>query len=382
VAPRNDLERAIAAVWASVLGADRVGVEDHFTELGGHSLAAMRVSALLRAGHKIAVSPRDVLRHPTVAALAGIAAAKGAPDGRVSGPEGVTTTYRKVTDGQIPGPDGSLVWFRRSGTGPTLFCVHDTATLCFGQLAEELGPSRPVAALQHPAMVDPGYASMPVTELAALYAGSVRAAAPGGPYHLLGWCAGVPVLWELARLLSAGGGEVVICLLDPKLGDPGSGGSISALARLRHCEELLVRLHAEPGGRRATDLRREILDVLRGLFPDAVRVHDVQAGDVDEGWPEVVRSWREQEQARLDYRFGPLDVPVHLLASDEAVNNPGFFHDGMSYEGYVAAWRRLAGDRLATHRVTGWHDGMLRPPLVTRFALDLAAILDEGSAGA
>jgi amino acid adenylation domain-containing protein len=370
-APRNDVERVIAEVWAGVLGVERVGVEDRFAALGGNSLTAMRVSALLRSNHKIPVSARDVLGRSTVAELAEAASAALAAAAR--GGEDVPV-YRKLTDGQVLGADGTLVWFRRTGTLPPLFCVHDTATLCFSDLAKELGEEWPVAAIQHPAMIDPAYAGLPIEELARVYGESIRAAAPAGPYRLLGWCSGVPVLWELARQLLAGGHQVTICLLDPKLGDPTGGGSLSSLASLRECEELTGRLRADPDGPDSLELRRKIMALLRSLFPEGVQAHDVRLDDVDEGWPEVVRAWREQEQARLDYRLEPLPAEVHLVASDEAVHNPGFFCDAMTYDGYLAIWRELAGGTLPVHRVPGWHDGMLRPPLVSQFARTVAGI--------
>ncbi|HEY0698469.1 MAG TPA: acyltransferase domain-containing protein, partial [Micromonospora sp.] len=40
VAPRDDRERLIAAIWSDLLGVGQVGVNDNFVELGGHSLLA------------------------------------------------------------------------------------------------------------------------------------------------------------------------------------------------------------------------------------------------------------------------------------------------------------------------------------------------------
>ncbi|WP_406217955.1 amino acid adenylation domain-containing protein [Streptomyces canus] len=69
VAPRTVAEERIAEVWAQVLGLERVGVEDGFFEIGGHSIRAVAlVGALRSAGFDIGV--RDVFEHRTVAELA------------------------------------------------------------------------------------------------------------------------------------------------------------------------------------------------------------------------------------------------------------------------------------------------------------------------
>ncbi|NEB71599.1 hypothetical protein G3I39_31700, partial [Streptomyces fulvissimus] len=38
-APRTATERALCAIWAEVLGADRIGVDDDFFALGGDSIS-------------------------------------------------------------------------------------------------------------------------------------------------------------------------------------------------------------------------------------------------------------------------------------------------------------------------------------------------------
>jgi natural product biosynthesis luciferase-like monooxygenase protein/amino acid adenylation domain-containing protein len=70
VAPRTPVEEMLAAIWASVLGVDRVGVEDNFFTLGGHSLMGMRVMARVRQAFNVDVPLRRLFEAPTIARLA------------------------------------------------------------------------------------------------------------------------------------------------------------------------------------------------------------------------------------------------------------------------------------------------------------------------
>jgi natural product biosynthesis luciferase-like monooxygenase protein len=70
VAARNDTERAIAEIWASVLGVPEVGVHDNFFDLGGHSLLLAQVHARVRTQLRPDLSLVKLIEHPTVGALA------------------------------------------------------------------------------------------------------------------------------------------------------------------------------------------------------------------------------------------------------------------------------------------------------------------------
>jgi amino acid adenylation domain-containing protein len=70
VAPRTPDECVVAAVWAEVLGVDRVGAHDNFFELGGHSLLATRVIFRLRQVHGVELPLADMFTTPTVAGVA------------------------------------------------------------------------------------------------------------------------------------------------------------------------------------------------------------------------------------------------------------------------------------------------------------------------
>ena len=69
VAPRTDAEAVLAAIWAEVLGVERVGVEDNFFELGGDSILSIQVVSRARQAG-FGLMPRDLFLHRTVASLA------------------------------------------------------------------------------------------------------------------------------------------------------------------------------------------------------------------------------------------------------------------------------------------------------------------------
>ena len=75
--PRNELERAVAAVWREVLGVERVGVHDNFFDLGGHSLAMARACGRLREKIGGEFTMIDLFRHATVSSFAEFLSGEG-----------------------------------------------------------------------------------------------------------------------------------------------------------------------------------------------------------------------------------------------------------------------------------------------------------------
>nr|WGE07773.1 condensation domain-containing protein [Bacillus subtilis] len=74
VAPRNGTEQKVADIWAQVLQAEQVGAYDHFFDIGGHSLAGMKMLALVHQELGVELSLKDLFQSPTVEGLAQVIA--------------------------------------------------------------------------------------------------------------------------------------------------------------------------------------------------------------------------------------------------------------------------------------------------------------------
>ncbi|MCP3774857.1 amino acid adenylation domain-containing protein [Paenibacillus sp. MZ04-78.2] len=68
VAPRNEVEELLSSIWQTVLGAEKIGIQDSFFDFGGDSIKSLQVSSrLYQAGYK--VDMKYMFNYPTIAEL-------------------------------------------------------------------------------------------------------------------------------------------------------------------------------------------------------------------------------------------------------------------------------------------------------------------------
>jgi amino acid adenylation domain-containing protein len=76
-APQGDTENRLARLWADLLKLDRVGRQDHFFDLGGHSLLVIQLISRTREEWHLDLTPTDVFSHPTLSELSGVIVDRG-----------------------------------------------------------------------------------------------------------------------------------------------------------------------------------------------------------------------------------------------------------------------------------------------------------------
>lgn len=232
-APRDALERELAAIWKEMLGVQQVSIDDDFFELGGQSLIAMRLFNRIRREHGVELSLSVLFQAPTIAATAALLReAKGlaaidpsaeAVDGSipVSDEEPASAACTEHAAGNIPvaaetlsvgvsAIPRSLVEITRGGHRPPLFCVHGAGgnVLNFRDLSWGLHHDQPFFALQARGVDGTTSPHRSIEEMARAYVEEIRALRPHGPYFLAGYSGGGVVAFEMAQQLKALGEEV------------------------------------------------------------------------------------------------------------------------------------------------------------------------------
>jgi acyl carrier protein len=74
--PRTPVEKTIAAIFSEVLGVKRVGVDDDFFFLGGHSMIATRLLTHIRSALGVELTVRQLFESRTVAAMSTLVEAR------------------------------------------------------------------------------------------------------------------------------------------------------------------------------------------------------------------------------------------------------------------------------------------------------------------
>jgi thioesterase domain-containing protein len=188
----SPLEKLLCGAFAEVLGLDHVGTDDSFFALGGHSMLAARLTALLH-DRGITLSVRTLFAAPTVAGL-------------------ITHMHASSVQDAL----GVLLPIRSTGTRPPIFCMHPAGgpSWCYMPLARHVPADIPLYGLQSPGLDGTGDLPGSLREMAAAYLRHIRAVQPVGPYYLLGWSFGGLTAHEIAVQLQAAGDQAVLIIMD------------------------------------------------------------------------------------------------------------------------------------------------------------------------
>lgn len=350
VPPRTPLERSIAGVWAEVLHQEPIGLHDNFFDLGGDSLASIRVVSRLRK-LGVTTSPRAILEHPTIAGL--VTVARVVDDGGAARPEPSATGARAAR-----GLQATLLRLNDSAAPTRVFCLPygGGVATAYRRLAQLLADDARVFGLEDNAsdQVRAGD-EVSLEKVAAALWEAISAEQPHGPYHLVGWSLGGVFAHEVARLIRAAGEEPgLVCAIDSVVPVPS------------------WRPEAEFDLESSTRAWEALREVPPGASPSDALVRELATLNIGRDHLDLGREHLERVLRRAMLESSWL-LTYHPERSD---------HDLVLYQasestwpsGYADEWGSLV--RTVQHSVTpGAHLTLLADPHVTRLSDALTAVL-------
>ncbi len=173
-APRNMTEEKLAVIWSEVLGRQRIGIDENFFEIGGHSLKAMAVTSRMLKDLAIDVPVNVLFEKTTIEGLAAYIDQGGHTD------------------------DVKKTVFNQESTRH-LFAFPPVLGygIVYGKLAEQM-PEYKIHAFDF----------IESDDRAVRYAEAISGLQPEGPLTLIGYSAGCGLAFEVAQTLEKNGRKV------------------------------------------------------------------------------------------------------------------------------------------------------------------------------
>jgi amino acid adenylation domain-containing protein len=202
VAPRSRTEEQVAASWRKALQHERVGVHDDFFELGGRSLAFVRMISEINGLFGIRLGMADLIGNPTVQQFAKLIDAQQPQAGRAAGKLSSLVQLQEGRAGALP------VYFIYAGPGEL-------------RAAQHMGGSHAVYGIEarwpmawRDAVFANQVSAFPsLEEMVAPYVAELSAHAGTSPCVVAGFCYAGRIAFEAAHQLQKLGGKVECVIL-------------------------------------------------------------------------------------------------------------------------------------------------------------------------
>jgi len=185
VGPRNQTEKQLVEIWAEVLklAQEKIGINDGFFDLGGHSLSAVQLMAKIDKHFGQMLPLAIIFTAPNIAALATLLASNASNEKALCA--------------------GILVPIQTNGSALPIFAVPGAGgnVLSLQPLSEALGSDQPFYGLQAAGLDGKTLPLNSIEETAKDNITALKTIQPCGPYSLMGHSYGGVVAFEMARIL-------------------------------------------------------------------------------------------------------------------------------------------------------------------------------------
>ena len=353
VTPRNKLEEKITSIWREVLRVDKIGIQDDFFDLGGHSLTAVRMFHQIQKtfGKKL---PLSVLYDaPDIERLAAV-------------------LDIQADTGNWP----SLVKMKPGDSHHTpFFCIHGAGgnVLLYKDLIKHLRPEQTVYGLQAQGLNGRLPIHDSIEEMASFYINEIKTVQPAGPYLLGGYCMGGAVAYEMARQLHSGNeSAALVSLFETSIwSNPGKLNFFDIFYHHVqkidfHFRNVLISNHKISFLKEKSNIAKD-----RGfLWADHFRHRKNGNGNMEKGRENItlIQLWGNNDHVLEKYR--PRKYPGRITLFTPAEEYRISARIGMD-------WSRLAEGGVCIRKLPVYPAGMLIEPFAALLAAGLTDAIDE-----
>ncbi|MDW6003285.1 non-ribosomal peptide synthetase [Vibrio mangrovi] len=205
--PCTATEQAVATIWQTLLGTEKVYREDDFFALGGNSLLAGRLIAMLRRQWAIELPLMQVFRHPVLRTLAQLVDSEQDQTESGNDPD--------LQDLLVPMNARAQENLHTRTACDNVFLMHPAGGIvrAYQEMVKTFADRFPVYGIESPQLHGSASELSPlaptsIEQLCAHYVQLIRAVQPHGPYRLAGWSFGAWLAMAVTHQLEADGERV------------------------------------------------------------------------------------------------------------------------------------------------------------------------------
>ncbi|MCT4556931.1 MAG: SDR family NAD(P)-dependent oxidoreductase [Pelagimonas sp.] len=366
VAPETEIERQLAGFWEDLLGVSNVGACDSFFDLGGHSLIAVRLFAMVKKHFRVDFPISVLFEAPTIRSCAELIEAQIGPVEGTSDPkEGAKKPERRFKH-LVPMHDGD------GGARRPFFLIAGMFgnVLNLRHLAHLLGADRPFYGLQARGLLGGEEPHETIEDAARDYIAEMRQVQHEGPYMIGGFSGGGITAYEVARQLETMGETVsLVVMLDTPLPQRRALTAIDRIwikqAELR--EQGLSYPFKWVRNRIAWEIAK------RRPTAETAAQHDFHNAEIEAAFYRAIGR----------YEIQPWDGPLVLyrppMRGKWTVSKGQLVNRERSYVTHDNDWGRYVPS-VTVHEVPGDHDSMVLEPNVRVLAAQMRQAIDQAEA--